>query len=123
MSAPRLPRAMWSPLDDQTVIDYVRQGLSRADIAELMGRTPDAIMSRITVLRHRGQIKLSGDRPQPAPVTPTAALRLAAQSPKRRACLKCRKAFDSRHAGHRLCSYCSGRGGLDASSTPARVAF
>lgn len=111
MSAPRQPRVMWSRQEDQSLIAHVSHGMPPGEIAVLMGRTTDAVKSRIVTLRHRGQLKL----PQDAPITDTArhpptapaGLRLAAQSPAFRTCLKCGKTFGSRHAGHRLCGSCS----------------
>ena len=111
LNTPRAPN--WSPREDAKLLALRKRGLTLQQIAEqLTGRTPAAVRTRMNVLglsssrRGRGVVKISSDKCQrflDGMRSPTSEARASSRS---RPCLCCKRPFNSKGPGNRLCTEC-----------------
>lgn len=130
--------ARWEKWEDEIISARLEGGQGLAPIALKLGRSPGSCRVRRATLRERSEQKPADALPAPKKAE-AKKLRQANYErlldehrrpepvrepdprdlPAKRGCLKCRKAFDSAHAGNRLCPRCTTKvnkasGGYDA---------
>lgn len=101
LEAPRPARRAFTAEDDAAIIADAAAGLPRAHTARRIDRSEDDVRRRVMTLRQNG-VAVNG-----IATLPPAAIRAARKKTvTRRACLCCRKPFDSSGPGNRLCPTC-----------------
>ena len=121
MSKPYLPRVMWNAAQDQALIEGVLAGRTRAEIAEELNRTTDAVMARVSILRATGRLRLrTGGKSSPAPQGFHSVTSRVQIKGGPRPCMCCGKPFNSAGSHNRLCPTC-GRKSLSPYDSAAHI--
>ena len=123
----RAPRREFTEAEDAYLIEAVRLGITRVEIAQALGRQRDTIMSRMALLKARGVALPAGDPANrrgrlPQGSASLATLRAVAKASRRqpRACLCCGRSFSSEGPHNRLCIRCGSKS-LSCYDSPASV--
>jgi len=101
----------WTCTEDRSVVAFAQAGSSIAEIAEIIGRSADAVQSRVCFLRqslgnevvpyrHKGRPAI---QPSPGPARVNQGGR---GEQRKRLCMCCGKTFLSAHSMNRLCTSC-----------------
>ena len=139
----RLPARPFTEEEDAAICMYASLGMTRAEIAERLGRDPSTLLRRMRRLLGMGR-PVADANPHTSRIKGAAAQRAFGQARDQaddqsgtaghvgfmplkrpgcqyRNCLCCQKRFWSKGAHNRLCKYCGGKS-LDRFSAPATVA-
>lgn len=94
--------------DDPKLIAMVAAGKPDKEIADALGRSLGAVQMRNSELRKAGKLPVrgSGKVTVERPAEPASEPTDDRYRRKKRTCLKCRKPFQSLHAGNRICPRC-----------------